>query len=352
MVKKGRKAPLVERMKSILIVLLSLSAIYLALRVQLPGVLNGLISKPETIGGGAQTTVEERTAIAHPLHMAVMVQGGSESQRYGVQYDQADGNALFQQLYGLLVEALSSTSQPVQVEEELWKNALSTAPGVYFDWQGVLPFSVLNGWLSVDNSRLTGSVRHLVLTTAGEQVTLYYRNEADGLYYTCTSDVVSSSRLREAVGAMKGNEAVFAFEDETYQKLSPYTMLLKHPPSPAIYTVSNPLMEREGFEKLLDELGFPKDSSYYYNALGEQVIRHENDTLRISDSGVVTYDADEDRQRFPVPEDLYGMVESCRQLAQETLGSLGGEAQLYLMSANELDQGVFQVEFGLSLIHI
>ncbi len=101
--------------------------------------------------------------------------------------------------------------------------------------------------------------------------------------------------------------------------------------------------------KLMKVLGFPQDSSFYYNALGEQVIRHENDTLRISGSGVVTYDADEDRRRFPVQEDLYGMVESCRKVAQETLGQLGGDAQLYLISVKGESQRGYQVEFGYRL---
>lgn len=42
--------------------------------------------------------------------------------------------------------------------ETEFQQALSTAPGLYFDWQGEIPVAVLNGWLSVDNQTLTGTV--------------------------------------------------------------------------------------------------------------------------------------------------------------------------------------------------
>ena len=44
--------------------------------------------------------------------MAAAIQRGSEVVRYGVQYDQESTDSLYQQSYSLLVEALSSASQP------------------------------------------------------------------------------------------------------------------------------------------------------------------------------------------------------------------------------------------------
>lgn len=50
---------------------------------------------------------------ARPLRMAAVIPaGGSEVQRFGVQYSDADTADLFQQAYTILVEALSSANQP------------------------------------------------------------------------------------------------------------------------------------------------------------------------------------------------------------------------------------------------
>ena len=61
---------------------------------------------------------------------------GTEVQRFGVQYSEADTADLFQQAYTILVEALSSANQLKEVTEAEWRQALSAAPGLYFDWQG------------------------------------------------------------------------------------------------------------------------------------------------------------------------------------------------------------------------
>ena len=76
------------------------------------------------------------------------------------------------------MEALSSASQPRAVGETEFQQALSTAPGLYFDWQGEIPVAVLNGWLSVDSQTLTGTVRRMVLTAVEGQVLLYYWDES------------------------------------------------------------------------------------------------------------------------------------------------------------------------------
>ena len=123
--------------------------------------------------------------------------------RYGVQYDQESTDSLYQQSYSLLVEALSSASQPRAVGETEFQQALSTAPGLYFDWQGEIPVAVLNGWLSVDSQTITGTVRRMLLTAVEGQVLLYYWDESAAQGWVCTSDVISSSRLNEAVGSLQ-----------------------------------------------------------------------------------------------------------------------------------------------------
>lgn len=341
---------MVERVKSLLIVLLSCSAVYLAVRTQMPVALHSLLPN-RTAESGSQTTQESRTQAAQPLRMAVTLRGGAESLRYGVQYDQEAQDILFQQMYSLLVEGLSSAETPAAVDEASWREALNTAPGIYFDWQEPLPFSVLMGWLSVENEQLTGSVRRLVLTAQDGQAVLYYCGQGE-TYDRAVCPMVDVSRLSEAVAGVKDNGAQFAFEQETFDGLAPYTLLLGENLTPKIYQASNPLEQEDVQDQVRQTLDFSDDSSVSYVTSDEQVIRNGNDTLRLAaDGSTVTFTAAADGgSRYPVAgSGVYWAVERCRQLAVDTLGGLCGQARIYLMSVEENGEESWQIEFGYLL---
>lgn len=340
---------MVERVKSLLIVLLSCSAVYLAVRIQMPVSLHSLLPT-RTTQSSSQTTQESRIQAAQPLRMAVTLRGGEESLRYGVQYDQEAQDILFQQMYSLLVEALSSAEAPAAVDEGAWREAVNTAPGIYFDWQDELPFSVLVGWLSVENEQLTGSVRRLVLTAQESQAVLYYCGQGE-TYYRAVCPMVDVSRLSEAVAGVKDNGARFAFEQEEFDGLAPYTLLLGENLTPKIYQASNPLEQEEIQEQVRQTLDFSDDASVSYITSNEQVIRNGNDTLRLAaDGSTVTFTAAEEGSRYPVAgSGVYGAVERCRQLAVDTLGELCGQARVYLMSVKETGEESWQIEFGYLL---
>ena len=347
---RGNKKRFIERIKSLLIVLLSCTAILLVARTQAVIVSDGERPAASLSGTDRLESAGGSGIAARPLRMAASIPRGSEVLRYGVQYDQEGCDALFQQSYSLLVEALSSASQPQAVEEADWQRALSAAPGLYFDWQGSVPLTVLAGWLSVDNPALTGTVRRMVLTAEEGQVRLYYWDELAGAAYVCTADVISASRLEEAVSSLQENGARFAFETEEYPELASYTMVLPQPPVPVVYTGSNPIAGENARQELQEQLGFP-ENSVFYNAAGEQVIRSRNDTLHIAEDGRVTYEAAaEGSDRYYLSgTGLYDAVEGCRQLVQQTLGQSCGVARLYLIAAEETGEGGWQVEFGYSL---
>lgn len=340
---------IVERVKTLLIVCLSCSAIYLAVRTQIPVAINGLL--PSGTGeSGTQTTQESRTQAAQPLRMAVTLRGGEESLRCGAQYDQEAQDALFQQMYSLLVEALSSAAAPEQVTEEAWREGLNTAPGVYFDWQEQIPFPVLMGWLSVENEQLTGQVRRLVLTAQDGKAVIYYGGQ-DGIYYRTVCSMVDVSRLSEAAAGIKDNGTQFAFEQEEYGGLDPYTLLLGGNITPTVYQASNPLEQESVQEQIRQILDFSADSSVSYLTSDEQVIRNGNDTLRLAGNGTVTFTAaDDGGSRYPVAgSGVYWAVERCRQLAVDALGELCGQARIYLMTVEETGAESWQIEFGYLL---
>ena len=213
-----------------------------------------------------------------------------------------------------------------------------------------MPFSVLNGWLSVNNEQLSGALRRLVLTSQDGQAVIYYSAQ-NGTYYRAVCSMVDVNRLSEAVSGVKDNGAHFAFEQEEYSALAPDTLLLGENIAPKVYQAANPLEQESAQALVRQKLDFSADSSVSYITSDEQVIRNGNDTLRLALDGTVTFTAADDGAiRYPVAgSGVYWAVESCRQLATDTLGELGGQARIYLMSVEETGAESWQIEFGYLL---
>ncbi len=358
---ENRKRRIIELAKDALIVLLSCSALWLAARTPLTAPLRGLFQEesPQVVYG--QNQAGSRDSGALPMAMAANLPGGmgspegAEGTRYGVCYDQAACQELFQKVAGSLAETLSSAEAPEAVSREEWEKALTARLGVYMDFQGEIPLPVLVGWLSGGESELTASVRRLVLTQWEGGTDVYYRDEGDGGFYRCRSEVADSFSLAEALAGLTDNGAFFAFESELYAGLAPDTLLLPDAPAPAVYSASNPMNAGQGtLEALVRDLGFSLNSTSFYST-DEQVARSGDDSVRLSSRGVAQYQY-EGRTGdglFPVLRQgeagtLFDRVETCRQIALSAMGSRCGEARLYLLSITERTEGL-EIDFGYSL---
>ena len=141
-----------ERLKTLLIVLLSLSALYLTGLVLVQnraasgsqGVLSGLLSlfRPQsTVETSDPGSSGQLTAAARPVRIAVC----DGVNRYAVQYNTAQTDKLYDSVGILLGEALSSAYSPTAITESVWQAALSS-PGVWFDFLGKIPLETLSAW--------------------------------------------------------------------------------------------------------------------------------------------------------------------------------------------------------------
>lgn len=345
----GRRA--IETGKYILIVLLTCSALWLVSRTQMAGPLRSLFQEETPQADTSQAQTEERVSAARPLRITASLPGGG---RCGAQYDESARDALFQQVAPLLVETMSSAAAPETITRGQWEEALTKQTGVCLDFQGEVPLAVLSGWLSGEPGRLTATVRRLALSVWEGTAALYYRDERDGGYYRCRSEVVDASRLESALTKLADNGTFYAFESELYDALDPDTLLRAELPAMTVYTASSPVTgDQETLEALAEDLDFSINPNGIYYA-GEWVARSGNDTLRLSERGVVSYLAEAGGgDHFLVSGQdgsggLFDAVERCRQLASATLGTRCGQARLYLMSVTETEQG-WEIEFGYSL---
>ena len=358
---KRRRA--LELAKDALIVLLACSALWLAARTQLISPLSGLLGDDgsQTVTGVDQTPSEEGGALT-PMAMVVNLPredppaGSALPQeswvRFGILYDQRACQELFQRVAGPLAEALFGAGPPEEISRDQWEEALTRRLGIYLDFQGEIPLPVLTGWLSGTPLQGDGSVRRMVLAVEEEQVVLYYRNETDGAFYRCSCGTVSAQALTEVLSSASGREVFYAFEAEEYSSLDPDTLLFDDMPELEVYAASNPVSGQGALRDLVEDLGFPLDSTNFYPS-DEQVARSGDDSVRLSDRGVAVYTAGEEAGVLPPVRTagegaLFECVEVCRQVAMSALGPRCGEARLYLISARTVQNG-YEIEFGYSM---
>ncbi len=362
--KQNHKRRAVELCKDALIVLLTCSALWLAGQAQLLTPLGNLLGE-----SGPQTTVGQDpagTQMGSVLPMAMVVNipgqnslaegtalpGESEGIRAGLVHDQAACQELFQQVAGILVETISVAATPEPVDRDQWEEALTGKLGVYMDFQGEMPTTVLSAWLSGGETKLQGSVRRMILTGEEGGTALYYLNEEDGSYYRCTYDEGDSGAMEQVLEGFTDNGAFYAFESEEYQSLAPDTLLFPDTPNLEVYTVSNPVNGGEdSLRELVQDLGFSLNSTNFYST-DEWVARSGDDSVRLSDRGVVEYTAGDDNGALPIISTdggiVYQSVEACRKTAAALMNGRCGDARLYLSAVRQTKSGL-EIDFDYSL---
>lgn len=332
----------IEIIKDILIVLLTVSALWLLLR---SGLTNYLIRQEDSVISTQQTQSVGWADTVRPLRMVATIEDGEHMLRYGVQHDQETVDELFQQTASLLVEALANAGEPETVTRSQWNRALQRAPGWNFDFQGEMPLPVLLGWLSGEPGELNAVVRRIVLTVEREQVVLYYCDATTGNYYRCRCDVITPAQLKSSVEGLSDNGAFYAFENKSYSDLDPDTLLTEDGYARPVYLGANPVSNgRSNLEVLMEDLGFPLAGCSFYSA-EEEVARSGSETVRLDRTGIVEYKAGTDAGRFQVsgmddPEqECFLAVESCWRLAAQIMRNRCGQVQLYLNHVEKTPTG-------------
>lgn len=334
--------------KNALIVLLTLSAVLLLSQTPLiqdsgrAGLFRPRSPAENPDPAGAQT------GPVLPARLAVYRDG----ERYGLQYDDERMEELFASFGPLLRDALAGAGEPAPLSESGWRGCLSRG-GVYFDFSGNVPLAALARWLGDGGGcALDGSARRVVLAEgADDGVTLCWQDAGDGAFFTCPTALSQTLHLNPAVGAVTPNGAYFAFEDAGLARLlDPFTLITEREPAGTQYAVSAPLSTAAGIETLLDALSF--NSKNHAPGGGGEVYMDGADRLVVRDGGIVTYRAARG-DKYPV-ENRNGAVsaalaaDSARALAERAMGTLCGDARLYLLSVTPEGEG-WRVRFGYRL---
>jgi len=339
---KGRFR-LLEWGKSLLIILLAASAIYLLGETQFSegmlGRMQSLLQSNSSEGEQAHSEHAEAVAV-HPMKIAMTLEGG---QRYGVQHDLAETDAVFSSVSTLLTEALSSAGAPRKVSERVWRSALGET-GIYLDFYYPLPLIVLSGQLGdeQDSAVSSDAARRLCLAAGqNDSVNLLYINEKDGAFYSCATTLSRRSHLDPVLTGRSANGAMFAFEIPGLENVAPY-LLVTTTPQPVKYRSENPLLgDSARIAEVLKALSFQARGNELDPLTGGLQVEG-NDSLRLFENGMLTFHTLGDTDfRFLVSEDTrQAALDYTQDLANATLGAWCGGASLCLAGVQETADGL------------
>ena len=339
---KGRSR-LIEWGKTLLILLLAASAIYLLGETQFS---EGMLSRVQNLLSSTTPDQEENfvgqtdPAVVRPMRVVMTLEGG---QRYGVQYDLTETDAAFSSVSTLLAEALSSAGAPKKINERAWRDGLSQA-GIWMDLYYPLPLSVLSGHLDDVQRSTTASdaVRRLCLASGkDDSVELLYIREYDGAFYSCTTTLSRRTHLDPVLADQSANGATFAFEVPGMENVAPY-LLLTAKPQPVIYRAENPLVSDDArIAELLKALSFQSRGNELDPLIGGLQVEG-NDSLRLQENGMLSFHTLGDTEfRFLLSENTrQGALDYTQELANATVGKWCEGAGLCLAGVQESADGL------------
>ena len=219
----SRKKRWIERIKSLLILLLTVSAAFLAWRT---GLFQRLI--PESLSPeAAEPTpgVSSYQAAAEPVSAAVT---GVSGLVCGVCYDDDGIREVMREFRAVFVETLGSASDPVPVEGSVWREALD-GPGVFLDYGMPISLNVLACWMGT-TAGFAGEQhtdRLLFSLPDQERVDLYYLDEHGNAFFCET--LALGSTLYSGINSFLPNGADYAMQIDMLEACDPYTLILQDP---------------------------------------------------------------------------------------------------------------------------
>ena len=261
----------VEILKTLVIVILSISALLMLLQVQpffeaKSNPIDTIKSIVSSIRNDAYNASNEASNITDgantPLQMAYVSSGG----RCVLQYSINELESNYISIATLLGEAIGSANQLRETDEAEWREKLSD-PGVYLDYMGAIPIEVLAGWVGAQapDDFPQVSIRRLILIKRDDSADLYFRDEISEKYYACRTEVRFADIVQALDDTMVQNGGAFAFELGTgYENIDPYTLLSGEPARLSCFSIASTLQSVEAQKRLMLELGFNPDSEARY----------------------------------------------------------------------------------------
>ena len=328
-----------ERIKTALIVVLTVSALFLGWQTGLVNDLLGSVPIFGSIAGLIQSTPPPAASAgavakeaARPLTIVIT---GEDGAHFGTRYDTGLRNTVYDRTSSILGEALGSMSAPSEISEEEWRAALSD-PGVYFEYIVPVKLSVLDGWLGAhmpDFAR-DAPLRRICVAFGEDRNRLFYEAHDTGLFYA--ADTASAGGRAQELGIYGSNGAIFAFETGIdAAESAPYMLLMPGRDHPVIRVFgTGTAVEYTG--AIISALGLYQSeyTSYYDDDDGALVSFGPQFNLRTDTRGHAAYRRMDDAL---VPGEIRTlteseMIERARIIAADTIALGSGETEVFFES--------------------
>jgi len=324
----NKKAKPIDRVQNALIILLTVSALFLLSQTALFGSLSA--KSPEQIfdrffGAEISETADSSAALSN-LAAPMQILFINDFSRFG-QTSVTVRSSVFESISPLLSDALSSASSPVSVSEADFFSALQEC-GIYCDFTISLPLSILENALGIESQIKTDHfVRRALLFPDGQDVKLYLVDDT-GLC-TLYATTVAGRAVTELLDAQSDNGAYLCAQlPDEFVGLSPYTLIVSEQPQLYALSAVNPLAEADLSDLLRAAEFNPHTENRYTESSGTVVIREGDSSLRIAQDGTVTYQGSSAE-----PNSLYHVAaQGAKPTALETMRAIQAFASSFLQN--------------------
>ncbi len=259
---------------------------------------------------------------ALPLMISVRNTAG----RYTAMWDFRELDRIFEEMGGLLGEALDTAENLTEATHAQVLQALSGS-GVWFSYENSLPANMVAVWLDADTEQQLPEANGFVLSVEDSGVVLYLLEE-DG--YSRAETKLSTERLMGLLENYRPDGTKIAFETDS--ALYPLTLLPAEGSTVPEVQRYNPCTGRY-LETLATNFGFnPYGDSVYTDTAGDTYFSETNCSLRVTADGDMTLRSTA-QQRFRAQDaGDDALAEEARRLVALAVGEVMEDARLYMTS--------------------
>ena len=335
---------IVELGKDLLIVLLALSALFLARSAGYESFVKERLAKSDaqsTTASGA-----ESESVRVEIRPFVAVVNSAEGTHCAESWTDSAQDGIYEVFSAPLGEALGSSGEAEEIDEEQWRAVLKGS-SVFFDFYYSIPLDVLSRSLGISAGGAGAhSASMAVLGCAGDGAVLCFA-DSDGLFYRC-STAVSASSLLGRMEPYRRDNASYVFENAALGTLSPYTVITNN--LSEHLTVGSSASNGAGFDTQ-ELFALLNINSYvvnpYTEADGTKVYVEGRKTLRIASDGTVSYK--NSVSSYDSADSLADALDAAERFAYATVGDCCGDASLCLSGVRSDGKGSVSVQFQYSL---
>lgn len=326
------KKSIIELVKTILIVVLLCSMLLLmvaslpAARVQqMPWLFRLMQPLAPMLGLPGEDLTYLETVLpvmdaASPLAVSVK----NETGRYTAMWDMEQLDEAYEELGGILGQALDTASQPVRVAEPYLTRVLSGV-SVWFSYEGKLPAGLLAAWLDASmETEAETQISAFVLAVEEDTAVLYL--VGDEIVRMDTE--VNAQTLAFMLSEYYPNGSSFGFE--THEDLPDLHLLPGEGQSISGVSRVRAVTQRK-LEQLATDLGFnPYGDTNYTDTAGDTYFTEQGSSLQISHSGMLTLTYTAAARFTAADTQADTLAEEARRLVELAAGDTLGDARLYL----------------------